>query len=45
MFKNIIPATVMALALAGATAAVAQAPRPAKVTHTAKFDFARFMAL
>ena len=36
MFNNIIPTTIFALALAGASAAVAQAPMPAKVADTAK---------
>src|SRR4051812_45440927 len=36
MVKNTIVATVLALALAGATAANAQTPMPAKVADTAK---------
>jgi predicted lipoprotein with Yx(FWY)xxD motif len=36
MFKTLIPATIFALALAGATAAAAQTAMPAKVADTAK---------
>ena len=36
MFKTVISAAIVSVALAGATAAVAQAPMPAKVADTSK---------